>query len=73
MTHELKIDERYMLRRLEGVKPFEIRFNDRDYQVGDTVMFLGSSRQYKITYIHSGLGMADGYVCMTLEQIKEGE
>ena len=34
-THELKTLERYWRRVEMGVKTFEIRKNDRDFQVGD--------------------------------------
>lgn len=38
-THELKINECYFNHILEGKKTCEIRFNDRDYQVGDIIRF----------------------------------
>ena len=34
-THELKIDECYFRNVFSGRKRFEIRYDDRDYQVGD--------------------------------------
>lgn len=37
MHHDLKIDEPYYQAVREGRKNFEIRFNDRGYQAGDTV------------------------------------
>ena len=37
MHHELKIDKPYLQQKLAGDKLFEIRFNDRGYQKGDTV------------------------------------
>jgi hypothetical protein len=36
--HEIKIHTVYYNRVLEGVKPFEIREDDRDYQVGDILL-----------------------------------
>lgn len=36
MTHDLKIEEQYYLDIIHNDKRFEIRRNDRDYQVGDT-------------------------------------
>ncbi len=38
--HELKLRREYVKAKLEGVKPFEIRKNDRDYQVGDLVRYV---------------------------------
>jgi ASC-1-like (ASCH) protein len=35
--HELKVMPQYFQRIVTGQKTFEIRFNDRDYQVGDTL------------------------------------
>jgi len=37
--HHLKLHEDYCDDALSGRKPFEIRKNDRDYQVGDHVIF----------------------------------
>jgi len=34
-THRIKIHPKYVERILSGQKTFEIRKNDRDYQVGD--------------------------------------
>lgn len=39
MHHELKLEIPYFDAALEGDKPFEIRYNDRGYQKGDTVTF----------------------------------
>lgn len=37
--HDLKLKRLYFEDKLAGLKPWEIRKNDRDYQVGDTVTF----------------------------------
>ncbi|EAK9780846.1 ASCH/PUA domain-containing protein [Listeria monocytogenes] len=39
-THELKILSEYFWDIAEGRKTFEIRKNDRDFQVGDTLILL---------------------------------
>lgn len=57
--HELKIKEEYLLEVALGNKTFELRKNDRDYQVGDLIHFnLTNGKEYsygkdiyQITYI----------------------
>lgn len=36
--HELKLHPKFFLRVQDGTKTFEIRKNDRDYQVGDRLI-----------------------------------
>jgi len=38
MTHDIKILSEYFNAVADGSKPFEVRRNDRDYQVGDTLL-----------------------------------
>lgn len=79
MEHKLKISPEYLANILNRTKTSEVRFNDRDYQVGDTVQLfeyhkgLAStfcSASYKISHIHSGLGMQDNYVILSFKKIK---
>jgi hypothetical protein len=54
MTHDLKIDEKYYLDIIHNNKRFEIRFNDRNYQVGDYIELNCGDKppiKGKITYI----------------------
>lgn len=37
--HELKLLEKYAKAKKDGIKPFEIRKNDRDFMVGDLVKY----------------------------------
>jgi len=81
MIHNLKISMEYYAHIKEGKKRFEVRYNDRDYQVGDVLRLqeintktgydkLGSSC-YIIIYVHTGLGMQEGYVVLGIEPSKE--
>jgi hypothetical protein len=70
VIHELKIEKNYLQNILDGKKYAEVRYNDRDYQVGDTLEFSDWRGKYSfiITHIHSGLGMADGYVILSIRK-----
>jgi ASC-1-like (ASCH) protein len=82
VRHDLKIEEEYLENLKTGRKKAEIRLNDRDYQVGDTLRFTDykvscggrpTKREFKITHIHSGLGMEKNYVALSVEQIEPGD
>lgn len=63
--HELKIKHEYLVEVDRGRKTFELRKNDRDYQVGDLIRFIDIKQGikgecdvyideddlYKITYV----------------------
>ena len=69
--HNLKIQAQYALPKLNGNKMFEIRKNDRYYEVGDIVMYsvvddpeLNKKmfgKFYQITYI-TDYAQQNGYV-----------
>lgn len=44
MRHILKIEEKWFERIYSGQKTSELRFNDRDYQTGDTIIFRPTDR-----------------------------
>lgn len=71
MTHKLKIEKEYLLNLLNGRKKSEVRLNDRDYQVGDILNFVNTAGKFKITHIHSGLGLKEGYVVLSVEPCKD--
>lgn len=72
MTHRVKIKKEYASAYYEGLKPWEIRKNDRDYKVGDIIEFEiidhGGIYQREITYLFEGgqYGLEEGYCIMTL-------
>lgn len=82
MKHEIKIREDYIEPILAKEKTFEVRENDRGYQKGDLVKFIPVNRQgityhdlileektYQITYVHSGLGIKEGYVVFGIKEL----
>lgn len=78
MTHQLKLRKSYCDAVMSGEKNFEIRNNDRGFQKGDFIRFTAVENRaiampffhpiqnnlYRITYVHSGLGMKEGYVAL---------
>lgn len=78
MQHLLKIESRYLLRIIKKEKTFEIRENDRDYQVNDTIKFVPNDdyvnnihyvneinkSTYKIIYVLSDFGLKKNYVAL---------
>ena len=73
-SHKLKIDEVYLNALLSGTKKSEIRYNDRDYQKDDVLEFnrYGISAEtfyFRITHIHSGIGMDKNYVSLSVHQM----
>ncbi|EKD8217487.1 DUF3850 domain-containing protein [Listeria innocua] len=78
MTHKLKIDIKYFKAILSGKKNFEIRNNDRNFKVGDTVILqeITNDRIYTgrevtgiITYI-TDFEQKDGFVVFSFELLK---
>ena len=76
MKHKLKIQQEYLDNLISGRKKVEIRLNDRDYQRGDLLIFTDYSGikteeyMFEVTHIHSGLGMENGYVALSVAMIK---
>lgn len=77
-THELKAWPQYFAGLWDMTKPFELRRNDRNFQVGDELILRGwdpATENYtgdvvarRVCYVISGgPWLADGYVCLGLE------
>ena len=81
MTHELKTHRQYFNEIWDRKKLFEVRFDDRNYQIGDTVRLLDydpdtntfsdktirADISYKLEGGH--FGVEKGYCVLSLSQI----
>ena len=77
-THELKTWSEYFEDVFMGRKTFEVRFNDRDFQLGDYVIlreynnekqeYTGRMMARRVLYILQGgaFGIAKGYIVMAI-------
>jgi hypothetical protein len=80
-THHLKTWPEYFKEISSGNKTFEVRKNDRDYQVGDILYlhewlplqqeYTGGLEIFKISYILYGgqFGIEEGVCVMSLKEI----
>ena len=81
-THKLKVWSDYMDDLLNGKKTFELRFNDRNFQVGDILIleeydkekkeYLGKSLKVEVTYLLDNKvfdAIKDGFVVMSIKPI----
>ncbi len=70
--HDLKIKQKYLIDLLRGVKTFEIRFNDRDYKVGDVlrfhIPFSFTSYCFEVTDLFNDFGLQKGYVILSIKR-----
>ena len=77
MNHILKTHPEPFQAVFDGLKTFEFRYNDRNFQVGDfldlkeynpiTKEFSGRSIQVKITYILAeGYNIPEGYAILSI-------
>lgn len=74
MTHEIRCWPEYYEALLSHIKEFEVRINDRDYQVGDTLLIKewnAKTQKYtnrllirKITYILQGVHGLPKNICV---------
>ena len=80
MTHDLKCWPDYFDAIAAGLKTAELRKNDRDFKVGDTLVLLewrpttfeytGRSVKTKIRHIANVSIWAPGYVLMSIERLQ---
>lgn len=71
-AHELKIMPKYYSSVADGTKRFELRYNDRNFNIGDTLIlrewdgdYTGRKLTCNVDYILNGHnGLDEGYVIM---------
>jgi len=75
-THKLKTIQPYFDAVAEGTKPFEVRFDDRNFHVGDTLIlleydgqnFTGRFKERVVTYVLRGFaGLHPGWVVLGMK------
>jgi hypothetical protein len=72
-THNVKIEREFLNAVIDGKKTFEIRKNDRNYQVGDRVRMSDGQRYVvvRISYL-TDYAQKDGYVVFSFIWIHGG-
>ena len=79
-VHNVKIKFDHAVSHQLGLKPWELRFNDRDYEVGDIMVFYvlknadgivipEYEREIKFIFKGGEYGLDEDYVIMTLGKI----
>jgi len=81
--HYLKLQTEYFDAVLNGLKTFEVRKNDRDYHLGDTLTLICYDGQeclqrhvdvyvtYILTHEQFPEGVPEGYVVMGIKRVNE--
>lgn len=75
--HELKTLPQYFAEQVKGIKQFEVRKNDRNYEIGDVLIlkeydngYTGSEISVIVTYILKDfIGLKNGYVVLGTEPL----
>lgn len=77
--HNLKILPKYFEAQILGIKQFEVRKNDRDFEVGDILLlqeyvnncYTGNLAAVKITFILDDfVGLKENYVVLGTERLQ---
>ena len=80
-THHLKIMPEYFNAVISGAKRFELRRNDRDYQVGEYLMlrewykgqYTGNRAKVRVEYVLQNVpGLKDDYCILSISPVLAG-
>lgn len=81
--HRLKTYHEYFVAQTLGIKQFEVRYNDRNYQVGDVLIlrewnndngYIGVAIYLRVIYVLEEFeGLKDGYVVLGTEPLTKEE
>ncbi|HES2369692.1 DUF3850 domain-containing protein [Streptococcus canis] len=80
MKHYLKLHPKYFDDVKSEKKNFEVRFNDRDFKVGDILnlneyyngYYTGRFVERRVTYVlNDFIGLTTGFVALGLESVEE--
>ena len=72
MIHQIKISNQFFDDVQSGKKNFELRKDDREYQVGDTLFMreIADGIQVKVIYKLTGyVGLESGYCILGIERL----
>lgn len=80
-VHTLKISDDNWDNIVLGRKKFEVRYNDRNYQLGDNIRFMSADGLFKrsnaenelfyeIIFVQSGYGLKEDFVVLGIEASK---
>lgn len=70
IKHKLKIEDTHFANIMLGRKKFEVRYNDRNYQLGDLIEFIHTNgcdragETFEIIFVQSGYGLQNEFVIL---------
>lgn len=71
INHNLKIHPKYFKEVANGNKTFELRYDDRNYKVGDILILMGYDSE-TMSFDGTQIVKEITYICSDFEGLKEG-
>jgi hypothetical protein len=78
-THQLKIKYEFAQLHFQGKKDWEIRYDDRDFRTGDTIIFsvIEFGFMYSCTIVNifrdTQCGLQDGFVILSIKNVMSNQ